>query len=140
LNLSLAHIWLHYSYNQGISFQHSRRPPQIFIGFRFFWFLMLKNRPEPKKIDSWFGLGYINKKYYFPAWLNFWVKTGLWTPLLKTLKHNPFLFKCKNSINVYKIQTLKYVWMLFMFSNDEGFYNGGGFIFVDVEKIFDFGC
>jgi hypothetical protein len=30
--------------------------------------------------------------------------------------------------------------MFFMFSSDEGFYNGGGFIFVDVEKIFDFGC
>lgn len=28
----------------------------------------------------------------------------------------------------------------FMFNSGEGFYNGGGFVFVDFEKIFDFGC
>jgi hypothetical protein len=45
-----------------------------------FLVFMLKNRPEPNKTGSvWtgsrFGLGYINKKYYFPVRLNFWVKT-----------------------------------------------------------------
>ena len=46
-----------------------------------FLVFMLKNRPEPNKTGSvWtgsqFGSGYINKKYYFPVRLNFWVKTG----------------------------------------------------------------
>jgi len=41
---------------------------------------MLKNRPEQKNIGSvWTGSrfdpGYTNKEYYFPVWLNFWVKT-----------------------------------------------------------------
>jgi hypothetical protein len=54
--------------------------------FRFFWFWMLKNRPELNKTgsdwtDSRFGSGYINKEYYFLVRLNFWVKTGPWTPL-----------------------------------------------------------
>ena len=42
---------------------------------------MLKNRPEPNKTGSVgtgsrFGPGNINKEYYFPVRLNFWVKTG----------------------------------------------------------------
>jgi hypothetical protein len=54
---------------------------QPFIGFWFFWFLKLKNRPEPNKTGlvwtgSRFGPGYFNKEYYFPVWLNFWVKIG----------------------------------------------------------------
>jgi hypothetical protein len=46
------------------------------IGFQFFQFLMLKNRPESHKISSvWtrsrFGPGHIDKEYYFPVRLNF---------------------------------------------------------------------
>jgi hypothetical protein len=48
----------------------------FFNWFWFFWFLMLKNQPEPNKTGSVrtvsrFCPGYINKKYYFPAGLNF---------------------------------------------------------------------
>ena len=65
----------------------------------FFWFFLLKNRPEPNKTGSvWtgsrFGPGCINKEYYFPVWLYFWVKTGpnrtVNTPTVNYLKFTSF--------------------------------------------------
>jgi len=55
----------------------------------FFLFLMLENWSEPNKTGSvWtgsrFGPSYINQECYFPVQLNFLVKTGPWTPLLRT--------------------------------------------------------
>jgi hypothetical protein len=61
---------------QGFGITTAVKKKAYLIGFRFFRFLILKNRPEPHKISSvWtgsrFGPGHIDKEYYFPVRLNF---------------------------------------------------------------------
>ena len=85
---------------------------------RFFWFFA-KKRLEPNKTglvwtDSQFDSGYNNKEYYFPVWLNFWIKTGPWTPLVFITQYDDLrtrrLWRHKNHIMYYIYIMYVYKW------------------------------
>ena len=59
---------------------------------------------------------------------------------LKTLERNPFFLSAKTQSMYIRFKHWNMSRCIFMFSCGEGFYNGGGFVFVDFEKICDFGC